>query len=71
MADVAIHLYDMSDVGFAKLYKQNPPSPDRLPTGAVGAYATSTAAQIVGAILCTAVRKPSSGAPAFVPARAA
>jgi hypothetical protein len=50
MADVAIHLYDMSDVGFAKLYKQNPPSPDRLPTGAVGAYATSTAAQIVGAI---------------------
>ncbi len=50
MGNVAIHLYDMSDVGFAKLYKQNPPSPDRLPTGAVGAYETSTAAQIVAAI---------------------
>lgn len=36
-----------------------------------GSYALKLPASLKREALCTAVRKPSSGAPAFVPARAA
>lgn len=50
MGSVAIHLFSMSDTNFVKLYRQNPLSPDRLPTGAVGVYEKNSADQIVAAI---------------------
>lgn len=58
MGNVAVHLYSMADDGFVKLYRQNPPSPDRLPTGAVGVYEKNSAGQIVAAI-----RKVAGGNP--------